>query len=138
MLAPLLRVFDLITAGYYPPHHYAFIAYLTIPFLLWFGFRRSTHWLKRAIRSPYGNARALTIVFAFGNIAYLTTVVILYDYSDQNRILFEVSPLFTILLGALFVFVMRRYRVSQSRISKSNGATGESLTRVSAKPVDQA
>jgi hypothetical protein len=81
----------------------------------------------------------LTIVFAFGNIAYLTAVVILYDYREQNRILFEVFPLFTILLGVLIGFVMRRFRVSHSWISKSNRAIGESVTRLSAKkPADQA
>jgi hypothetical protein len=121
VLSRLLRGFDLITAGYQPPY-YTFISYVTIPFLLWFGLGRSARWLKRAIQRPNGNARDLTIVFAFGNIAYLTAVIILYDYADQNRILFEVFPLFTILLGLLIVFVMWRFRISQSWIRRFSKA----------------
>ena len=108
VLQPFLTVFDLITAGKHPAHRHSFISYVTISCLLWFGLRRSARWLKRALRRPNGNARDVTIIFAFGNIAYLSAVVLLYAQSQQNRILFEVFPLFTILLGSMIVFVTRR------------------------------
>lgn len=110
VLSALLRPFDLIVAGKFPAHNYAFVSYVITLLLLGFGFRRSARWLKRVIRKPMENARDLTIVFAFANIAYLTSVVILYDFTDQNRILFEVFPLFAVLLGSLIVFVRRRFR----------------------------
>lgn len=122
VLSPLLRGFDLITAGYHPAHRFAFIFQVTIPFLLWYGLRRSARWLKRVIQRPNGNASDLTVVFAFGNVAYLTAVVILYTFGEQNRILFEVFPLFTILLGSLIAFVKRRIQ----RL-----AVGDSLIRQS-------
>jgi hypothetical protein len=116
VLSTLLKTFDLVMAGKHPAYNHAFISYVTISFLFWFGIWRSARWLKRVIRRPSGNARDLTIVFAFGNIAYLTAVIILYAYAEQNRILFEVFPLFIILLGSLIVFVTWRFRVSQSGI----------------------
>jgi len=108
VLSPSLRGFDLITAGYQPPHHFAFISFVIIPFILWYGLRRSARWLKRAIRRPNGNASDLTVVFAFVNITYLSTIIILYTFGEQNRILFEVFPLFAILLGSLIAFAKRR------------------------------
>jgi cytochrome c-type biogenesis protein CcmH/NrfF len=75
------------------------------------------------IREPKGNARDLTIIFAFANIAYLTSVVVLYDFTDQNRILFEVFPLFAVLLGSLIVVVMRRSR--RSHLSMDRGRARE-------------
>jgi hypothetical protein len=116
VLAPLLEAFDLVVTGKHPAHNHAFISYVTIPSLFWFGFWRSARWLKRVIRHPNGNARDLTIVFSFGNIAYLTAVALLSTNADQNRYRFEVFPLFTILLGSLIVFVTWRFRVSQSGI----------------------
>ncbi len=64
---------------------------------------------------PRGNPRDLTIVFAFGNIAYLTAVVILLDFTDQNRMRFEVFPLFVVLLGALIVLAMRRFHARREK-----------------------
>jgi hypothetical protein len=108
LLSPLLNGFDLATTGTGLWRDHPLVSYVTIPVLLWFGLRRSARWLKRAIRRPNGNARDLTIVFAFGNIAYLTAIIVLYSCSDQNRYLFEVFPLFAILLGSLIVLAMRR------------------------------
>jgi hypothetical protein len=115
VLSPLLNAFDLVVTGNRPGHNHAFISYFTIPFLLWFGLRRSVGWLKRLIRRHNSTAGDLTIAFAFGNIAYLTAVAILLAQGDQNRIMFEVFPLFTILLGPLVAFVTWRLRVSRSQ-----------------------
>ncbi len=123
VLAPLLKPFDLVMSGKLPAHNYAFVSYLMTLLLLWFGFRRSARWLTRMIREPKGNALDLTIVFAFANIAYLTSVIILYDFTDQNRILFEVFPLFAVLLGSLTVLVMRRSR--RSHVSMDRGRARE-------------
>ncbi|MGA7415904.1 MAG: hypothetical protein WBW33_35865 [Bryobacteraceae bacterium] len=110
ILSPLLKAFDLVVGGKMPASHYAFLSCLTIPILLCFGLWRSMRWLKVVIRCRRGDARDLTIVFAFGNIAYLTAVVILFDFTDQNRMRFEVFPLFAVLLGSLIVFVTGRFR----------------------------
>ena len=107
ILLPLLK-FEWVMSGKHPKHNYAIVSYVVGLCVLWFGFRRSVRWLKRLIRRPNGNARELTIAFAFGNIAYLSAVVILYDFTDQNRILFEVFPLFTVLLGTLLALEWRR------------------------------
>jgi len=124
-LSPLLKAFDFAMSGKPPRHNYAIVSYVTTLCLLWFGFTQSERWLKRVIRRPHFNARDLTVAFAFGNITYLTAVVILYDFTDQNRILFEAFPLFTILLASLIVFVarsrlllkgLRRYGLSRREI----------------------
>ncbi len=107
VLAPLLAAYDLVLTGKSPTSDNAFISWFTIPCLLWFGFRYSTRWLMRSIRRPRASPRDLTIAFAFGNIAYLGAVVVLSVYMDQNRYLFEVFPLFAILLGALLVHARR-------------------------------
>jgi hypothetical protein len=114
VLLPLLRRFDLVIAGKSPAHNYAPVAYLAIPLLLCFGMIRSARWLRRAIGRQNGNPRDLVVFFAFANIAYLSAIVILYDFTDQNRILFEVFPLFIILLGSLIVFLTRWLRLSRS------------------------
>ncbi len=119
VLSPSLEAFDLVMAGRHPAYNHAFISYLAILFLFWFGLRRSARWVNRLRRRSSSNARDLTIVFAFGNVAYLTAVVILYDFRDQNRILFEVFPLFITLLGSLIVFVNWRFRVSRREFSDS-------------------
>jgi hypothetical protein len=67
-------------------------------------------WLRRVIRRPHGDALDLTIVFAFGNIAYLSAVVVFTVYMDQNRYRFEVFPLLVVLLGALIAFATCRFR----------------------------
>lgn len=114
VLSPLLKSFDLLMSGNYSAHKFAFVSWITTPLLLWFGLRRSMRWLKRAVRrGPRANARDLTIVFAFANIAYLTAIAIFYASGDQNRYLFEVFPLFAILLGSLIALAMRRCRASQ-------------------------
>jgi len=114
LLLPLLRVFDPIVSGNYPGEDYAFISYITIPVLLCFGFWRSARWLRRLVRRPRCNAGDVTIAFAFGNIAYLTAVVILFDFTDQNRMRFEVFSLFAVLLASLIVFTRWRLRGWQS------------------------
>jgi hypothetical protein len=107
--------YDLVTTGYHPSiakgHRRAFISYITIPLLLWYGLCRSIRWLKRTVRKPWGNPTDLTVVFAFGNILYLSGVIIFLDYADQNRYLFELFPLFTILFGMLITFVVNRRRM---------------------------
>ena len=123
VLAPLLKPFDLVVSGKLPAHNYAFVSYLMTLLLLGFGFRRSSHWVKSIIRKPRRHAGDLTIMFAFANIAYLTSVVVLYDFTDQNRILFEVFPLFAVLLGSLLVLVMRRSR--RSHLSMDRGRVRE-------------
>ena len=115
LLTPLLADYDLVVAGEGFGHNQAFISWLAIPCLLWFGLRRSTRWLKRAIRNPHASPRDLTIAFAFGNIAYLSAVIILSVHMDQNRYLFEVFPLFAILLGTLLVYATWRFRVWRAR-----------------------
>jgi hypothetical protein len=107
--------FDLVTTGNYPSNRYAFISYITFPLLLWYGLWRSMRWLKRTVRRPGGNPADLTVAFAFGNILYLSAVIIFYDFTDQNRILFEVFPLFTMLLGLLISFVGNRKRMRHVR-----------------------
>lgn len=107
MLAPLLAVYDLVLTGKRPTSDNAFVSWFTIACLLWFGFRYSARWFMRSIRRPRASPRDLTIAFAFGNIAYLGAVVVLTVYMDQNRYLFEVFPLFAILLGALLVHAWR-------------------------------
>jgi hypothetical protein len=101
VLSRSLKVFDLILTGKHPAHRYAYISRVAIPILLLFGLVRSGGWLMRIIRHPEGNAGNLTISFAFGNIVYLTAVVILLSCGDQNRYAFEIFPLYTILLGSL-------------------------------------
>jgi hypothetical protein len=119
LLSPMLDFFDLALAGKRPGHNDAWISYFTIPLLLWFGFRRSARWVKRVIRRPNSNARNLTLVFAAGNVIYLTGVVILFSCADQNRYAFEVFPLYTILLGYLAVSAARRVRVSRTPLQAS-------------------
>lgn len=109
VLSRMLSGFDLLTAGTYPSSRIAVTAYFALPLLLWYGFRRSTRRVKR-IYSGSSNANDLVIVFAFGNIAYLTVVVIFFTYTDQNRIMFEVFPLFAVLLGSWAALLRRRFR----------------------------
>jgi len=116
VLGPLLAAYDLAVSGKLPGHRYSFISWLALPCLFWFGLRRSARWLKRAIRKPYASPRDLTIVFAFGNTAYLSAVIILSVHMDQNRYLFEVFPLFAILLGTLLVYLAWRFPAWQARI----------------------
>jgi len=125
LLSPFLKAFDLVVSGQAPAGGYAFFSYATIPLLLCFGLWRSARWLRPGVQRenpsteprasasgpslrPRANARDLTIVFAFGNIAYLTAVVILLDFTDQNRMRFEVFPLFVLLLASLIVSVTRQ------------------------------
>jgi hypothetical protein len=122
VLSPLLKSFDLLVSGKFSARNIALISWIATPVLLWFGLRRSVRWLKRVMRRPYGNARNLTIVFVFANIAYLTAIAIFYASADQNRYLFEVFPLFAALLGSLIAPAMRRYRFSHSRIRRPANA----------------
>ena len=80
------------------------------------------------IRRPNRNARNLTLGFAFGNIVYLTGVVILLSCADQNRYAFEVFPLYAILLGSLTTFVARRVQVLPSPRSHLFGSCSKTLT----------
>jgi len=115
--------FDLITTGYHPSissrRQYAFISYITIPLLLWYGLWRSIRWLKRTVRKSWGNPTDLTVVFAFVNILYLSGVIIFFDYADQNRFVFELFPLFTILSGMLITFFGNRRQMR--RLGQLNG-----------------
>jgi hypothetical protein len=111
VLSPLLKAVDLIMAGKLPTSNYAPTSYLAICLLLSFGIWRSGRWLRHAARRRYGNASDLTVIFAFGNIAYLSGILIFYACADQNRMLFEVFPLFIILLGSVVVFITQRFRV---------------------------
>lgn len=106
VLAPVLARYDLATTGTIPGHQFAWLSYITTPLLLWFGLVRSVRWLRGAIRHQARNAQELTIFFAFGNIAYVSAVVILHDFTDQNRIMFEVFPLFAVLLGCSIASVI--------------------------------
>jgi hypothetical protein len=108
VMAPVLRPFDLATTGTIPGHQYAWLSYVTVPLLLGFGFVKSSRWLRQAVRNPAGGARDLTIVFAFANIAWVTGVVIFVDFTDQNRIMFEVFPLFAVLLGCALASIGSR------------------------------
>jgi len=132
VLAPLLRGFDLITAGYHPPHHYTFISYVTIhPYS---GLASTIRALAEACDStPNGNARDFDEVFAFGNLhtygcCYLCTTIA-SKIESYSRSFPSLRFCWELLIG----FVMRRFRVSHSWISKSNRAIGESVTRLSAK-----
>jgi hypothetical protein len=113
------RYYDLVTTGYHPliatRHQFAFIAYITIPLTLWYGLWRSIRWLKRTVRKPWGNPTDLTVVFAFVNIVYLSGVIIFFDYTDQNRMVFEVFPLYLILLGMLITFLPNARRMRRVR-----------------------
>ncbi len=122
LLASLRAVYDLVLFGKDPANNYAFISWFTVPCLLWFGFRRSARWLKRTSRRRGASPRDLTIVFAFGNIAYLSAVVVLSVFMDQNRYLFEVFPLFVILLGTLLVYAVWRFPVWWARIRRAGKA----------------
>ena len=116
------RYYDLATTGYHPliatRHQYAFISYITIPLLLWYGLWRSIRWLKRTVRKPWGNPTDLTVVFAFVNILYLSGVIIFCDYADQNRYVFELFPLFIILLGVLLTFFVNRGRMRRINLEQ--------------------
>ena len=113
VLAPLLKPFDLILSGKPFKHNYALVSYVSSLCVLWFGLWRLSRSVKRALRERQINPSDLTIAFAFGNIAYLSAVVIFYDFTDQNRILFELFPLFAVLLGTLITLAMRRFRLSR-------------------------
>jgi hypothetical protein len=100
---------------------------VTISFLFWYGLARSVLWLRHLARHPGGNAEDLTLVFAFGNIAYFTALVILYHFAAQNRIRLEV---FTVLAGSLIALAIgrglpARFRVravgTTSRLSLNTG-----------------
>jgi hypothetical protein len=110
VMAPVLARYDLATTGTIPGHQYAWLSYITVPLLLWFGFRQSARWLRNAIRGSATDPRDLTIVFAFVNIAWLTVVIVFYDFTDQNRIVFEMFPLFAVLLGCSMTSVTKRLR----------------------------
>ena len=116
VLSPLLRSFDLIISGHHSAHKFAFISWIMTSLVLWFGLRRSARWVKCLMRRPYTNPRELTIVFAFGNVAYLTAVAIFYASGDQNRYLFEVFPLFAILLGSMTRIPLWRLRSFSPRL----------------------
>jgi len=123
-LAPALRIFDLVTTGKPARHNYAPLSYAGISCLLGIGLWRSIRWLKRLIRHGGGNASDLTIAFAFGNIAYLSAVLVFYDFTDQNRILFEVFPLLTVLLASLIVVAVKR-RLLLNRARRFGFANGK-------------
>jgi hypothetical protein len=109
--------FNLLTTGNYPSNKYAFISYITIPLVLWFGLRRSIRWLKRAVRGRGSSPTELTAAFAFVNILYLSGLIIFYDFAEQNRILFEVFPLFAVLLGLLIRFFGVRKRIRNIHVA---------------------
>jgi hypothetical protein len=119
MLAPLLKPFDLIVSGKPSKHNYALVSYVSSLCVLWFGLWRLSRSVKRVVRGRQINPSDLTIAFAFGNIAYLSAVVIFYDFTDQNRILFELFPLFAVLLGTLVTLAMRRFRLSRLWIRRT-------------------
>jgi len=99
VLAPVLAPFDLAMTGTVPGHQYAWLSFVTVPMLLSFGLVQSGRWLRRAMPGRASDPKDLTIVFAFVNIAWLTAVIVFYDFTDQNRIIFEIFPLFAVLLG---------------------------------------
>ena len=80
-------------------------SYIAIPGLLISGLII----LIRRRRNP--DASAITLAFMLGSIAYLTIVVLLLTYGDQNRIRTEVSPFFTVLLGLFLTRVLCRRSV---------------------------
>lgn len=127
--------FDLVTTGYHQSissrRQYAFISYITIPLLLWYGLWRSIRWLKRTVRKSWGNPTDLTVVFAFVNILYLSGVIIFFDSADQNRYVFELFPLFTILLGMLITFF--RNRRQMRRLGQLNGRETDLYSGIKAR-----
>jgi hypothetical protein len=123
VLARSLKATDLLTAGKLPKSRYAFASYLVIPLSYCFGLRRLARRLKRGIKRPVLNARDLTIGFAVGNITYLTAVILLFSFADQNRYRFELSALFTLLFGlwaSAVVKTMGRSRWMQFGVRRSN------------------
>jgi hypothetical protein len=120
-LSRVLTGFDLVVAGNHPATRVALTAYFTIPLLLGYGLWRFTRRLRR-IYDGSSNSNDLTIVFAFGNIAYMTVVAIFFACADQNRFMFEVFPLFAVLLGSWTVLFRRRFRKATGAVAVS--ATG--------------
>jgi hypothetical protein len=98
VLARSLKATNLLMAGKLPNSRYALISYLVIPLSYFFGIYRLRRRLTQGIR-PVLSAQDLTLGFAIGNIAYLSTVILLFSFADQNRYRFEVSALFTLLFG---------------------------------------
>lgn len=95
VMKPALEVFDFLLTGTQPGHQYAWLSFVTMPLLFGFGLVSTV----RALRSRRWDAESVTVAFAFGNIAWLTAVVLYLDFTDQNRIVFEVFPLYAALLG---------------------------------------
>lgn len=132
VLAPVLSDYDLVVTGTIPGHQFAWLSFVTIPLLLLFGFLQSARWLRGSLLSrasdlPPGDAKGLTIVFAFANIAYLTVVIVFYDFTDQNRIIFEVFPLYALLLGCSLDSARRRLGRTNLRLAAASISPAEPL-----------
>ncbi len=108
-----LRVSESLTAGKLPGSNHPFVSYVMTPFLLYYGIRRLTSWLKRGTSQPAGVGQNLVIGFAVGNIVYLATVMIFLNYADQNRYRFEMSTLFVLLFGLWASTIVKGFRRSR-------------------------
>ncbi|HEY4362767.1 MAG TPA: glycosyltransferase family 39 protein [Bryobacteraceae bacterium] len=75
-------------------------SYVAFPVLFTFGLIA----ILRRRKNP--DAGTITLAFLLGSIAYLTAVVLLLTYGDQNRIRTEISPYFTVLLGLFLTRVL--------------------------------
>ena len=87
---------DKLLSGEWPPRlNRPWISYVLLPGLLGFG-------LFKVVRGRNGrDPTVLTLAFMAGNMIYLTVVLLLLTYGDQNRIRSEISPYFAVLLGLL-------------------------------------
>ncbi|HEY6345046.1 MAG TPA: hypothetical protein VIY49_26415 [Bryobacteraceae bacterium] len=101
ILSGPLRVYNLLTAGEWPPPAASarpytekiqtpWLAYIALPALLGYGIFRA--WVLRG-------ASGLTLIFMAGNALYLSAITVLMAAADQNRYRTEVSAFFAVWLG---------------------------------------
>jgi Dolichyl-phosphate-mannose-protein mannosyltransferase len=91
ILSGPLRVYNLLTAGEWPPEIQSpWLAYIALPALLGYGIRRAY-----VLRGASG----LTLVFMAGNTLYFSAIVMLFSVADQNRYRTEISAFFAVWLG---------------------------------------
>jgi hypothetical protein len=102
ILSGPLRVYNLLTAGEWPPEvQRPWLAYIALPALLGYGIRRAY-----VLRGASG----LTLAFMAGNALYLSAIVVLMSAADQNRYRTEISAFFAVWLGLAATQALRARR----------------------------
>jgi hypothetical protein len=94
ILARPLAAYNLLLTGEWPPRlNRPWLSYFVLPGLIGFGLFKVVRWRKSH------DPTVLILAFMVGNMIYLTVVVLLLTFGDQNRYRSEISPYFTALLG---------------------------------------